>query len=78
MLRSPKTLKIIGYSWLSVIGIYLLSRYIVVLSNTQIPFVDRILSFINIWNIFFALILLMPGLLCLAQAKKNYNEQKNG
>jgi hypothetical protein len=70
MLKSSKLLKIIGYLWLSIFGIFLLWRYLVVLSNTAVPFAERFLSFLNIWNVFFALILLMPGLLCLAQAKK--------
>jgi len=47
-----------------------------VLSNTTVPLADRALSFLNIWNVFFALILLMPGLLCLAHAKKKDDESK--
>ncbi len=63
-------------------GLYILYRYLVVLTNSETPFVSRLLSFINIWNIFFGLVVLMPGLICILLAdkfkKKKGIEYENG
>ena len=60
-----KALHIIGYSWITIVGIYILLQYVRVLLTDGLPLDQRVLSFLNIWNIFFALIALMPGLICV-------------
>jgi TM2 domain-containing membrane protein YozV len=60
-----KALHIIGYSWITIVGIYILLQYVRVLLTDGLPLDQRVLSFLNIWNIFFALIALMPGLICI-------------
>ena len=60
-----KTLNIVGYIWVVLAGFYIFSRYWIVLTTDGIPFVKKVLSFINLWNVFFALITLMPGLICI-------------
>ncbi len=60
-----RILHIIGYSWIVIVGIYILLQYIRVLLTDGLSFDQRVLSFLNIWNIFFAFISLMPGLICI-------------
>lgn len=69
-MKKFKVLNVVGYSWVILAGLYILFRYLVVLTNSGAPFVSRLLSFINIWNIFFALVVLMPGLICILLAEK--------
>ena len=69
-MKKFKVLNIVGYSWVILAGLYILYRYLVVLTNSETPFVSRLLSFINIWNIFFGLVVLMPGLICILLADK--------
>ena len=58
-----KPLNIVGYSWIVIVSVYILFQYIRVLVTGGAPFVQRILSFLNLWNVFFVLISLMPGLI---------------
>jgi len=71
-----KALHVIGYSWIVIVGIYILLQYIRVLLTDGLSFDQRVLSFLNIWNIFFALISLMPGLICILIS--DYLFKKNG
>ena len=69
-MKKFKVLNMVGYSWVILAGLYILYRYLMVLMNSGTPFVSRLLSFINIWNIFFGLLVLMPGLICILFADK--------
>lgn len=60
-----KPLYMIGYCWIVIVGVYILLQYIRVLVTDGLPFEQRLLSFLNLWNILFALISLMPGLVCI-------------
>ena len=71
-----KALHIIGYSWIAVVGIYIIFNYIRVLLTDGLPFDERVLSFLNLWNIFFALIALMPGLICILISDYFYKKNK--
>ena len=53
---------------MAVVGFYIVLQYIRVLLTAGLPFYERVLSFLNIWNLFFMFIALMPGLLCLLVA----------
>lgn len=69
-----KFLEGVGYSWIIIVGVYVFLQYIRVLVTEGLPFGQRLFSFLNLWNIFFVLISLMPGLLCIFAAhffKKN-------
>ena len=65
-----KILNIVGYFWIVLAGIYILIQYLSVLTNSGIPLTERILSFINLWNILFAIALIVPGLVCIILAEK--------
>ena len=60
-----KILHIIGYAWIAIVGIYIILHYIRVLFTDGLPFDQRAFSFLNMWNILFALIALTPGLICI-------------
>lgn len=66
--RLIKPLLIIGYSWLTIVGIYIVLQYIRVLLTEGLPLAQRFLSILNLWNIVFILIALMPGLMCILLA----------
>ena len=55
----------VGCSWLIIVGVYILLQYIRVLLTGGLPFEQRLLSFLNLWNILFAVLSLMPGLVCI-------------
>ena len=69
-------LHIIGYSWVIIVGIYIVLQYIRVLLTDGLPFAQRMFSFLNIWNIFFALVALMPGLMCILISDYFYRKNK--
>ena len=71
-----KALHISGYSWIAVVGIYIIFNYIRVLLTDGLPFDERVLSFLNLWNIFFALIALLPGLICILISDYFYKKNK--
>lgn len=60
-----KLLYMVGYSWIVIVGVYILLQYIRVLVTDGLPFEQRLLSFLNLWNILFVLMSLMPGLVCI-------------
>jgi len=70
MENKSKILNIVGYVWIILAAMYLLSQYLVVLMNSGVPFVSKLLSFINLWNILYGLIVFMPGLICVLAADK--------
>jgi uncharacterized protein YhhL (DUF1145 family) len=69
-MKKFKVLNVVGYSWMILAGLYICYRYLVVLMSSGVPFVSRLLSFINIWNVFFGLAVLMPGIICILLADK--------
>ncbi len=71
-----KALHIIGYSWIVIVGIYIIFNYINVLLTDGLPFDERVLSSLFLWNIFFALIALMPGLICILISDYFYKKNK--
>lgn len=77
LMKKPiKALHVIGYSWIVIVGIYIILQYIRVLLSEGLPFDQRVLSFLNLWNIFFALIALMPGLICILISDYYYKNNK--
>ena len=58
-------LRVIGYSWVAVVGMYIVLQYTRVLLTEGLPFAQRVLSFLNIWNLLFMFMALMPGLICI-------------
>ena len=58
----------IGYAWLVSVGLYILLQYVRVLLTQGLPFEQRLFSFLNLWNILFATIALLPGLICILAA----------
>lgn len=71
-----KALHVIGYSWIVIVGIYILLQYIRVLLTDGLSFDQRVFSLLNIWNIFFALMSLMPGLICIFISDHFYKKNK--
>ena len=63
--KQLRILRVVGYSWVAVVGLYIGLQYIRVLLTQGLPFDQRVLSFLNIWNLFFMFIALMPGLICI-------------
>jgi hypothetical protein len=74
--NKSKTLSAVGYTWVVLASVFILYRYIVVLVGSGAPFVSKLLSFINFWNIIFSLLVLMPGLICILAAD-NIRKKKN-
>ncbi len=70
MNRSAKILQAIGYTWIVLSIGYLIWRFGIVLLNENIPFVKGALSLVNIWNILFSLLVLLPGIICILVSKK--------
>jgi len=70
LMKKFKVLNVVGYSWVILAGLYIFYRYFVVLMSSKAPFVSRLLSFMNIWNVFFGLAVLMPGLICILLSDK--------
>jgi len=65
LMRQIRVLRVIGYSWVAVVGMYIGLQYIRVLFTEGLPFGQRVLSFLNVWNLFFMFMALMPGLICI-------------
>jgi hypothetical protein len=65
MKKLIKILDTVGYSWITIVGVYLLLQYIRVLVTPGLPFEQRLFSFLNLWNIFFAVASLIPGFFCI-------------
>ena len=59
--RLIKPLFMIGYAGLVSVGLYILLQYARVLLTEGLPFEQRWFSFLNLWNILFAAIALLPG-----------------
>ena len=66
--RLIKPLLMLGYAWLVSVGLYILLQYVRVLLTEGLPFEQRLFSFLNLWNILFATIALLPGLICILTA----------
>lgn len=77
MNKFPKILKITGKLWLVLSVTYILVSYFLNMLISNEPFVARFLAFINIWNVFLAFILILPGYLLTVLSEKierNYKE----
>jgi len=74
--KQIRVLRIVGYSWVVVVGIYILLQYMRVLLTDGLPFGHRVLSLLNIWNLFFIFIALVPGLICILVADHFLGEKK--
>lgn len=71
-----KVINIAGYIWVVISIMYILYRYGMLLIFGEAPFINRVLSFINMWNIFFALIIFSPGIICILLS--DHFENKKG
>ena len=74
--NKSRTLNAIGYIWIILASMFILYRYIVVIMESSAPLINKLLSFINFWNILFSLIVLLPGLICILAAD-NIRKKKN-
>ena len=61
MQKLPKILNIIGNIWLKLAIVVILLLYLQTLIFSEAPVTIRILSFINIWNLFIAFGIILPG-----------------
>lgn len=60
-----KPLNTVGYIWIAITILYIMYKYLMVLVMAEVPITNRILSILNVWNIFYMLIVMMPGLICI-------------
>ena len=58
-------LTMVGYAWVAIVGSYIVLQYIRVLLTDGLPFGQRVLSILNLWNLVFIAMALMPGILCI-------------
>ena len=58
-------LTMVGYAWVVIVGSYIVLQYIRVLLTEGLPFGQRLLSFLNLWNLVFIAMALMPGIICI-------------
>ena len=63
--KQLRLMRFIGYAWVVVVGLYIGLQYIRVLLTEGLPFDQRVLSFLNLWNLVFIFMALMPGLICI-------------
>ena len=58
-------LTMVGYAWVVIVGSYIVLQYIRVLVTEGLPFGQRALSILNLWNLVFIAMALMPGIICI-------------
>ena len=58
-------MRIVGVAWIAVVGLYVVLQYIRVLVTDGLPFGQRMLTILNLWNLAFIAMALMPGIMCI-------------
>ena len=58
-------LTMVGYAWVVIVGSYIVLQYIRVLVTDGLPLGQRVLSILNLWNLVFIAMALMPGVICI-------------
>ena len=76
MIKFLGILQIIGNVWIKVAVVIVILLYISTVMFSEAPLTERILSFINIWNIFIAFIIILPGYFLSEIAKWLENRYK--
>ena len=75
MKKLPKTMFMIGRVWIWLAVSWIIISYLQNLILSNQPIVNRILIFINLWNVFVALLVILPGVILMEAsewiAKKN-------
>ncbi len=75
MQRYHNIIGIVGTTWIKIAVVVVISSYLLNLIISEAPVTDRILSLINIWNIFIAFLIILPG--CILTEFANWLENKN-
>ncbi len=70
-----RIIRIIGIAWIKIALVIAILSYLLNLIFSEAPVTDRILSLINIWNIFIAFLIILPG--CILTEFANWLENKN-
>lgn len=70
MKKLPKTIYVLGRVWIWLAVSLIVLLYFFNLIFSQEPISHRILVFINIWNVFIALLIILPGYLLTEAAEK--------
>ena len=69
----PKTVHIIGRVWIWLAVSWITLSYFLNLIFSNEPLQNRILNFINVWNVFIAILIILPGYLLTEVSEKIAN-----
>lgn len=58
-------MRIVGVAWVAIVGPYIALQYFRVLFTDGLPFGQRVLTILNLWNLAFIAMALMPGIVCI-------------
>ena len=75
MLKYHNIIRIVGTTWIKIAFVIVILLYLFNLIFSEAPVTVRILSLINIWNIFIAFLIILPG--CILTEFANWLENKN-
>ena len=70
MNKLPYALKITGKLWLIISVAVIAISYCMNMIFSEDPFVKRFLAFINIWNVFLAFLIILPGYFLIVLSEK--------
>ena len=76
MAKSSNILKKIGNIWIKISVAIIIFLYCLNLVVSDQPFTDRVLAFINIWNAFFMILIILPGYVMIVMSEKTGKEGK--
>ncbi len=65
MLPLMQIMRIVGVAWVAIVGLYIILQYLRVLFTDGLPFGQRVLTILNLWNLAFIALALMPGIVCI-------------
>lgn len=60
-----QVMRIVGVAWVAIVGLYIALHYLRVLFSDGLPFGQRVLTILNLWNLVFIAMALMPGIMCI-------------
>ena len=69
----PKTIHIVGRVWIWLAVSWIILSYFLNLIFSDDPITARILVFINVWNVFVAILIILPGYLLTEASEKIAN-----
>jgi len=77
MAKLSTILRKIGKTWIVLAIVYIILSYCLNLFVSDEPFIQRFLAFINIWNLFLCVLLILPGYLLTTFSEKLEQKRVN-